>query len=93
VPIAPCARHTQWRSGTSQLRSGTSRRAEKASAAMGVGVTVLRTAYIDVARLHGPIATARRRTGREQTLLVRPDDYTAAEHLEPRREMWRNYPG
>jgi hypothetical protein len=91
VPIAPCRRHTRWRGPEGQLRTGTIRQPENC-AGPGVSVIALRTAYVDAARLHQAVATARLR-GRTYVLLVGPDDYAAAEQLEPRREMWQNYPG
>lgn len=91
VPIAPCRRHTRWRGPGGQLRTGTIRQRET-SAGPGVSVTALRTAYLDAARLHQAVAMARR-SGRTYVLAVGPDDYAAAEQLEPRREMWQNDPG
>ncbi len=74
MPVAPCPRHTQWPAGQHGLRRGSSRNISEAAERTGTAVTVMRTAYIDAARLTEPVRHAMR-TGREGTLLVQPGQY------------------
>ena len=92
VPIAPCPRHTQWSGGPGQIRRASARNLEHLAERTGSSITVMRTAYIDVARIAKPLDFMRR-TGRTTTLLVAPADYNAAEQLEPRRDLWQKSPG
>jgi hypothetical protein len=77
VPIAPCPRHTQWSDDPKSLMRASGRNISQLAERMGVTITVMRTAYIDVSMLTQPVRHAAR-SGREGTLLVMPGRYTSA---------------
>jgi hypothetical protein len=77
VPVAPCPRHTQWATDQHGLRRGSDRNISETAERTGISITVMRTAYVDAARLAEPIRHAVR-TGREGTLLVMPSQYIEA---------------
>jgi hypothetical protein len=77
VPVAPCPRHTQWAADQHGLRRASDRNISETAERTGTSITVMRTAYIDAARLAEPIRHAVR-TGREGTLLVMPGQYIEA---------------
>jgi hypothetical protein len=74
VPVAPCPQHTQWATDQHALRRGSDRNISETAERIGTSITVMRTAYIDAARLAGPVRHAVR-TGREGTLLIMPGQY------------------
>ena len=72
--MAPCPRHTQWATDQYALRRGSDRNISETAERIGASITVMRTAYIDAARLAGPVSHVVR-TGHEGTLLIMPGQY------------------
>ena len=92
VPVAPCPRHTQWATDQHGLRRGSDRNISETAERTGTSITVMRTAYVDAARLVDAVGHAAR-TGREGRCwscwgsILRPDV------LVPRRELRQDRTG